>query len=81
MKHMPITRSKNHKKSGFQQKIYKEKKEAANCQGTNKTKLNYGKTLEVYDKFKIRMINMLKILIVKVDSMQDQMGIIIRVWL
>lgn len=31
--------------------------------------------LEVYDKeFKITVINMLKILIVKIDNMQDQMG-------
>lgn len=31
--------------------------------------------LEVYDKeFKITIINMLKILIVKIDNMQDQMG-------
>lgn len=80
MKDMPIARNKNHEKSGFQQKICKEKKEAANCQETNKTKLNYDKMLEVYDKkFKISMINMLKTLIVKVDNMQDQMGVFIRV--
>lgn len=80
MKDMPITRSKNHKKSGFQQKIYKETKEAANCQETNKTKLNYDNMLEVYDKkIKISMIDMLKILIVKMDNMQDQMDVFIRV--
>ena len=36
--------------------------------------------LEVYDKkIKISMIDMLKILIVKMDNMQDQMDVFIRV--
>lgn len=38
---MPIYRSKNQKKSGFQQKVYKEKKEAAIYQETNNTKFSY----------------------------------------
>lgn len=70
---------KNHKKSDFQQKVTrKEKKEAAYSQETKqRTKRDSAmmQTLKLYNKkSKVTMINMLKILLIKVDNMQDQMG-------
>lgn len=69
--------------SGFQQKVYKEKK-AVICQETNKTKPGYDTGArsvrqEIDRKIKITMINILKILIGKVNNMRDQMGVFSRV--